>query len=260
MSLIHAGPLSGINTFDYLYRVRDKSHSVSENSALRSGLTPSVIDCELERVHINPLFQNGPGLAGEFTIDDLMIFPNSPKLERAASMWSAITKYALMVDRTHSEAINGVREFLSRRGSRPPSNEDELDDLLMAETELQVLSDSNSYLVKSLLFLLLVAYNEFAHKQVYQLVRPQGPALPPKGAYGFITKALTEDGVIRQAPSSFEQNFRRHIQPVRHNFAHGDWRELERTLAAVDIAQSFLAVAEYFHAVENNLRDLGHEM
>jgi hypothetical protein len=127
----------------------------------------------------------------------------------------------------------------------------------MANLELQILGDSDSYLVKSMLFLVLVAFNEFAHKQVYQLVKPHGPAPPLKGAFTFIKKALIGCQVIHQEPAAYQQHFAIHFEPVRNNFAHGDWRELQETLAAVDLAQSFEAVREYFCTIRDALVSQG---
>src|SRR5688572_15105875 len=110
--------------------------------------------------------------------------------------------------------------------------------------EHEILSDSNSYIVKSMLFLLLVAFNEFALKQVYRVLPAPKPRLPPKGAVRIIMKTLAERKIVEDSPASYEHNFQRHIDPVRNNFAHGDWLELGRTLAAVELAKAFEAVAE----------------
>jgi|SRR6185503_8681106 len=211
-------------------------------------------------MHIRPLKNDSTGIDGEFTIDDLVIFSDSGQLGNVGRMWSAVTKYSLLMDRAHAGAIDGVQAFLTDRSQRQPASEDELDDLFMANLELRILSDSDSYLVKSMLFLLLVAFNEFAHKQVYKLVKPQGPALPPKGALKFITNGLKTAGIIGSVPRNYEAHFLNHIEPVRHNFAHGDWVELGRTLGSVDLRDSFSGVVEYYLVISQNLRDKGFDV
>ena len=208
-------------------------------------------------MHIKPLTQNGPELEGDFKIDDLIIFSDSGQLASVAKMWSAVTKYALMMDQAHAESIGGVRAFLTARSKCQSADEDELDARIMATHELQILSDSDNYLLKSMLFLMLVSFSEFTHKAIYGLVKAEGPAPPPKHAFKFITKALSECGVIGQVPATYQQQFTNHIDPVRNSFAHGDWQELQLSLAAVDLAQSFQAVAQYFYTVQENLRNQG---
>ena len=97
--------------------------------------------------------------------------------------------------------------------------------------------------------------------EVSSISHPDYPYLNPRSSAAcqgrFITQALTVDRVIRQVPPSYGNHFDRHIEPVRHDFAHGDWLQLERTLAAVDLAQSFLAVTGYLCVIEKNLREFG---
>jgi hypothetical protein len=89
------------------------------------------------------------------------------------------------------------------------------------------------------------------------LVKPQGPTPPPKGALKFISNGLKTAGIIGSVPRNYEDHFLNHIEPVRHNFAHGDWVELARTLGSVELRDSFSGVAEYFLAISQNLRDQG---
>jgi hypothetical protein len=205
-------------------------------------------------MHITPLPASN-GSEGEFTIDDLVLFTDTGQLATVHRMWSAITKYSLMVDRTHAQALDGVRGFLA--GAKPPTDESALDDLALAHMEEQILSDSDSYLLKSLLFLSLVAFNEFALKEVYKLFSPPERKPPAIGAVKFITEALTRLGVAKDVSTSYNEHFINHIEPVRNGFAHGDWAELGKALTTVDLAQSFLAVAGHFTAMGEPLRAKG---
>jgi hypothetical protein len=173
-------------------------------------------------------------------------------------MWSAVTKYAMIIDRTHSQALQGVRDFL--KDAQPAAGEDELDDLAVAEMEHQMLSDSDSYIVKSLLFFLLVSFNEFALKRIYSLYQPPEAAPPKRGAVQFIVTALKRLEAIKEVPISYKANFEKHIDPVRNGFTHGEWEEIGEALGTVDLTQSFLSVAEYFGAIQENLRVQGFDV
>jgi hypothetical protein len=72
-------------------------------------------------------------------------------------------------------------------------------------------------------------------------------------------KALQAEGILQSVPHSYTEHFERHIMPVRNNFAHGDWRHLAATLNKLDLTQSFLAVAEYFLRIKENLSRRGFE-
>jgi len=208
-------------------------------------------------MHIKPLLESD-GLPGEQRIDDLILFRSSGRLAAVHRMWCAITKYALMMDKTHAEALNSVRDFLAQ--APPPITEGALDDLVMAEMEHQILSDSDSYIVKSILFLMLISFSEFALKQVYKLYQPPEPPPPARKAVKRIIATLKRRKAITQVPASYEANFSNHIDPVRNGFAHGDWMEIGQALNNLDLTKSFLSVAEYFLVIQQNLRDQGHDV
>ena len=200
-----------------------------------------------------------PDTPGEFTIDFLTLFAETGKLVDIERKWTAVKKYALLVDRCHSEALTGVRSFLGQQSNKSPSNEAELDDLLLASMELEALSDSDSFLVKSLILLLLVSFNEFGYKAIHRFVQPSVTP-PERSAVRWMIDQLQADGVMGQPSPNFEAKFGRYIIPVRNNFAHGDWAALEKQLHTLNLSEAFLAVAAEFVAIRQNLLDRGHDV
>jgi hypothetical protein len=205
-------------------------------------------------------FPSGSGVVGDMTIDDLVLFSDPGPLEKVERAWTAVKKYSLMIDQTHAEAIHAVEKHLAALPPEKIISEDDLDSACLAELELQALSDSNSYLVKSMIFLQLVAFSEHAHKEIYRLVRPHGPPVPGKGAFGFIRKVLKEKAIWDADSQSYRENFSDHLDPVRNNFAHGDWAGLATNLLQLDLTQAFLAVAEYFGQIKMNLKRSGFKV
>lgn len=207
-------------------------------------------------MHILPF--NEPGM-GEWTIDDLVLFSETGKLADIERKWTAVKKYALLVDRSHSDALNGVRSFLAERATFTPSNEDELDDLCMASMELDALRESDSVIVKSLIFLLLSSFHEYGLKQVQSCVEP-GSSPPSRGAVKWILERLQSFGLLAEIPQDYEADFNRFRDPVRNNLAHGDWAALASELHSLDLSKSFRAVAGFFVAMQPRLREMGHDV
>ena len=169
-------------------------------------------------------------------------------------------RYSLMLDEIHDRTIQAIKEDLKALPPERLLSEDALDFASLAEMELDPLSESNSYLVKSTLFLLLVSFTEYARKEVYRLVRPHGPAIPERSAVRVILDRLREDGILEaDDPASYTEHFFNHINPVRNNFAHGDWAKLAKTLNQVDLTKSFQAVHEYFQRTKEHLSRRGVE-
>jgi hypothetical protein len=204
-------------------------------------------------MHFKPLKSLGPGFQGSFTIDDLTVFTEAGRLVRVHHAWLALTKYSLLIDQTHAHALQGVRQFLS--SSQAEADPAEAEDIAFAEMEHQMPSDSDNYFVKSMLFLCLVSFNEIALKEVYQLFQPPEPPPPRKRAFMVITSRLMRLGVFTEATRTpaYDEHFYSHIEPVRNNFAHGDWSKLKETLTSLDLSQSFLVVAQFFWEVQHNL-------
>ncbi len=212
-------------------------------------------------MHFQPFHSDVPEIKGEWTIDDLVLFNIPGPLEQVERRWTAVKKYSLMVDEIHDRTIQAIKEHLEALPSDKLLSEDALEFASLAEMELDALSDSNSYLVKSTVFLLLVSFTEYANKEVYKLVRPHGPAIPEKSAVSFIRNGLREEGILEaDDPASYTEHFFNHIQPVRNNFAHGDWAQLAKTLNQVDLTKSFQAVHEYFGSMKANLSRRGVEV
>ncbi len=206
-------------------------------------------------MHILPF--KDPGM-GERTIDDLVLFSESGKLADVERKWTAIKKYALLVDRSHSDALAGVRAFLKERTKAPPSNEDELDDIAMASMELDALSESDSVIVKSLIFLLLASFNEYGLKQIQKLVEPENPP-PGRGTYNWIFDWLRNQGLQENEPDEYESDFNRFYDPVRNKLAHGDWAALADELHALDLTKAFCAVAFFFGRIRFKLTEMGYD-
>jgi hypothetical protein len=198
-----------------------------------------------------------PGF-GEGTLDDLVLFSESGKLADVERKWTAVKKYALLVDRSHAEALKGVQSFLTERTKAPPSNEDELDDICMASMEFDALRESD-VIVKSLIFLLLASFQEYGLKQVQLYLEPGNPP-PPTGAVKCILKCLNGHGLLADVPENYETDFNRFRDPVRNNLAHGDWSALAKELHELDLTKAFLAVAGFFGAMQTKLRDMGHDV
>ena len=194
----------------------------------------------------------------DMTIDDLVLFSDPGPLERVERAWTAVKKYSLMVDRTHAQAIHAVEKHLEKLPPEKILSEGDLDSACLAELELQALSDSNSYLVKPMIFLQLDAFSDHAHKEIYNLVRPHGPPYPDKQAFCFIRNALQQEERVWNTDSSFyKQHFSDFREPIRNNFAHGAWSCLATNLERLDLTQTFVAVAEHFVQIKTNLRHRG---
>jgi hypothetical protein len=196
---------------------------------------------------------------GEGTIDELVLFSESGKLADVERKWTAVKKYALLVDQSHSTAVAGVRAALSEHTKTPPSNEDELDDVILASMELDALSESDSVLVKSLIFLLLASFHEYGLKKIHKLVQPENPP-PAKHAFQRICTNLKNHGLLENVPDEYETDFNRFRDPVRNNLAHGDWSALAQELHALDLTKAFLAVAGFFLAFSPKLVKMGHDV
>lgn len=200
-----------------------------------------------------------PGIVGDWTIDDLVLFNDAGPLKGVERAWTAIKKYSLMIDETHAQAIRATKKYLETLPPGKMLSEEDLDFACLAELELQALTDSNSYLVKSLIFLQLDAFSEYAYKEIYSLARPNGPALPERNSFSFLRDALKKDGIWDIYPQSYETNFIGHRDPIRNGFAHGDWKSLAANLQRLDLTQTFLAVAEHFGQIKMNLNRLGFD-
>ena len=194
---------------------------------------------------------------GEGTIDDLVLFSVHGELAHVERQWTAIKKYALLVDQCHSQALKGVRSFLA--DAKEPANEDELDTLFTASMELEALSDSDSVIVKSLIFSLLNSFHEYVFKQVQKVIEPHDP-VEGKSAYQEIHKRLKTKGLLGETPADYEAHFQRFRDPVRNNLAHGDWSELTHELHALDLTKAFLAEAGLCVAMAARLREMGHDV
>lgn len=166
-------------------------------------------------------------------------------------------RYALLVDQCHSQALAGIRAFLAN--AKEPANEDELDTMFFASTELEALSDSDSVIVKSLIFSLLTAFHEYAFKQVQKLIEPHNP-VEGKRAYLKIRERLKAKGLLDEMPADYEAYFERFRDPVRNNLAHGDWSELAQELHALDLTKAFLVQAELCVTIATKLNELGHDV
>jgi hypothetical protein len=111
-----------------------------------------------------------------------------------------------------------------------------------------------------MIFLQLVAFSEHAHKEIYKLVRPHGPSIPKRGAFGFIRDELKREAIWAEDSQSYKENFSDHLDPIRNNFAHGDWASLAANLQRLDLTQAFLAVAEHFCQIKANLARRGFDV
>src|SRR6266498_244424 len=109
-------------------------------------------------MHFKSFHIDVPGIKGEWTIDDLVLFNIPGHLEQVERTWTAVKKYSLMVDEIHDRTIQAIKEHLEALPSDKLLSEDALEFASLAEMELDALSDSNSYLVKSTVFLLLVSF------------------------------------------------------------------------------------------------------
>jgi len=196
---------------------------------------------------------------GEGSIDDLSLFSDQGALASVEHKWRAVTKYALLVDRSHSTAVRGLRAFLDEHSKILHDEADALDDLFVADEELRALSESDSFLVKSVVFLLLVAFTEYARKQIHQLLEPGQPP-PERHAVKWVLTRLEAQGVLLDLPQEYETDFRKFCDPVRNNLAHGDWSALGKELHSLDLTKSFLAVAGYFIAIRQNLLDKNYDV
>lgn len=194
---------------------------------------------------------------GEGTIDDLVLFSTTGRLAHVERQWTAVKSYALLVDQCHCQALTGVRSFVA--GAKKPLNEDELDALYSASMELEALSDSDSVIVKSLIFSLLNSFHEYVFKQVQRLIDPQNP-IEGKRAYLKIHERLKAKGLLDEMPADYEAHFDRFRDSVRNNLAHGDWSELSQELHALDLTKAFLAQAGLCVAMAAKLRELGHDV
>jgi hypothetical protein len=211
-------------------------------------------------MHFRPFPSDIPGI-NDMTIDDLVLFRDPGPLERVERAWTAVKKYSLMVDQTHAQAIHAVEKHLEALPPGKILSEDDLDFACLAALELQALSDSNSYLVKSMIFMQLDAFSDHAHKEIYKLVRPHGPLIPSKKAFKFICHALQQEEKIWDEESQpYKENFSNPRDPIRNNFAHGDWTCLAANLQRLDLTQTFLAVAEHFLKIKTNLVRRGFDV
>jgi hypothetical protein len=143
-------------------------------------------------VHFKPFHIDGTEIQGEMTVDDLVIFSTAGALSRVERMWTAVKKYSLMVDQAHSQAIEVLKKDLETISPKAAISEEALSDAVLAEMELEALSDSDSYLVKSLIFLNLLSFVEHARKEIYKLIHPKGPNIPARGSVGFIIVSRKE--------------------------------------------------------------------
>src|SRR5579862_404975 len=109
-------------------------------------------------MHLNPFPIGNTPIEGEMTIDDLVLFSSTGVLARVERKWTAVKKYSLMMDRTHAQAIDAVKAELAKVSRTKIESEEALEDAVLAEMELEALSDSDSYLVKSLILLNLISF------------------------------------------------------------------------------------------------------
>ncbi|HUA67794.1 MAG TPA: hypothetical protein VMA13_04535, partial [Candidatus Saccharimonadales bacterium] len=96
--------------------------------------------------------------------------------------------------------------------------------------------------------------------QIYKLVRPHGPPIPERGVVAFIRNALKEENICDADSQFYKENFSDHLEPIRNNFAHGDWTCLAANLQRLNLTQAFQAVAEHFNQIKTKLTYRGFDV
>ena len=125
--------------------------------------------------------------------------------------------------------------------------------------ESDALNDSDSVIVKSLIFSLLNSFHEYVFKQVQKLIEPDDP-VEGKWAYLKIRDRLKAKGLLDDMPADYEAHFDHFRDPVRNNLAHGDWSDLTQELVALDLTKAFLAQAGLCVAMAAKLNEMGHDV
>jgi hypothetical protein len=109
---------------------------------------------------------------------------------------------------------------------------------------------SGNILVQATVFHLLTAFVEFAMKEVFKLVWPN-ESIPE--AWLDLIERLKKVGVFTQDPPEYVDNVSKYREPVRNQLAHGDWRELAKTIRTLNIEKVFLGTAKLMEHLQTNL-------
>jgi hypothetical protein len=138
--------------------------------------------------HIKPKFINAGGLTGEFSVEDMHVFPEGGKLAHVRQFWDAVVAQTLLLDQAHAVA---VQDWTEATGDQ---NDPEF--AIEASYREEVLRHSDQYLLRANIYALLLAFFEFAMLEVYKLKFGGPPAARRPRLHEDILQPLSDAGVI----------------------------------------------------------------
>jgi len=198
---------------------------------------------------INSKFINAGGIHGEFSVSDLLVFPNDAELKHVARFWESVVAQSLLLDRAHAASI-GQFESAAEQTEDPESAAE-------AVWRAEVLKFSDQNLVRANIIFLLLSFFEYALLEVYKLRFGEYPAAQKPRIFKDVIHPLKMDGVIGDVPPIFTREIKENRDEVRNAFAHGRWGALKEATEGIDMYEAFSGVASYLWHVEENLREKG---
>ena len=199
--------------------------------------------------HITSKFLNAGGLHGEFSVADMVVFPNEGKLKHVSRFWEAVVAQSLILDRAHAASLQGLERAVEITEDPQLGFE--------ASWRAGILKLSDQYLVRANIFFLLLSFFEFAMLEVYKLRFGGYPSATRPQMSRDVIEPLKADGIIQDVPPVFEQIMSERRDVVRNALAHGRWSELKAATEGLELHEAFDGVSSYLWYVDEKLREKG---
>jgi hypothetical protein len=113
-------------------------------------------------------------------------------------------------------------------------------------------------LVKATVLELLSGLAEFAVKEIVKLIEPDQPTV--RRTWHELINILQVKGVFTGYPVNYEKHVQVHREPVRNNFAHGNWEQLVEEVEFVDLDEALWGTVEFVGSMQWKLEEHGYDL
>lgn len=211
----------------------------------------------MKQIKGKPLKNLGPDVSGEITIDDIVLFHPTGRMAKVWLMWETVRRFATLLDDAHAKEILSLDNILKKYEGSEILPDDEIQDLLELTDLHSRTSLSSKVLVKATVLELLSGFAEFAVKEIVKLVEP-GQSPPRK--WEKLINILRVKGIFTEFPESYEKHVQDHREPVRNNFAHGNWEQLVEEVEFVDLDEALWGTVEFVGSMQWKLEEHGYDL
>jgi hypothetical protein len=212
----------------------------------------------MKQIKGKPLKNLGPGVSGEWNIDDIALFHPTGRMSKVWLMWETVRRFANLLDNAHAKQILSLQEILKKYEGSEMLSEDKIHDLLELTDLHSQTSLSSKVLVKATVLELLSGFAEFAVKEIVKLAEPDQSTL--RRGWQELINILRAKGIFTGYPENYEKHVQDHRETVRNNFAHGNWKELAEDVGSVDLDEALLGTVEFIGSMQHQLEEKGYDL